>query len=641
MYKMNTIDTENKRIRFSVGCALECSMYYLNIFMVSYIRFSVFAILFSKIHICRLNVKILEIDENKEFSSLQDYQDVHFLCMKTCTLLHSTQENCFKRYLTSYNSTNMFQFSYPNDIFLEFEFFNEKLIEKKEEVSIYIEKTDYRMFICFLKLLETNECTMKIEPVVFFEFLKYCNIFRVNRNNQYKIFIKSLVFHSIMFNEDYFARISAIFCLCHREYNNLHVRDVIECFFKFYLLSKKFIYELFHKYNPMVVSSRIRLYKKYKLVKNFISLQIEEFEFHFHNHLLNLKFYEIWKIMIRIFYIDKFYVDLVILSDDLNLDLVASSFPKNVKKASFLIYDDYLPLFDILNEINYFDLIQRLKLIFFCFTKHVVKILGFLKSLDKLTLILRKIKVDEIISLEKITSFQSIKIVKIKLFDHVDLESKTSINSFVGNLKNLKIDLSNKLMISDSKNELENFLSYNFYNYINGINLRLCRRSYILFDFEKIFNFDYITRLKLDFKRLKYKCLKNYKFLESFIFLNKLYILNVNLTIELLVILLRSEKLKFILFKSFEFDEKINSNDLEITNKSVIRIEFLDLKNFLNAHFFYFINRFMSLEHLLLNLIFISNTKRKNFGFEDKLINLNIYNLRKMCIIAQIESFRI
>ncbi|TBU10451.1 hypothetical protein CWI38_1751p0010, partial [Hamiltosporidium tvaerminnensis] len=142
MYKMNIIDAENKTTRFGIVIVLGKLIYYLNIYTVSYIRFSIFAILFSKIHICRLNVKILEIDENKEFGSLQDYQDVHFLCMKTCTLLHSTQENRFKRYLTSYNSTSMFQFSYPNDIFLEFEFFNEKLIEKKEEVSIYIEKTD-------------------------------------------------------------------------------------------------------------------------------------------------------------------------------------------------------------------------------------------------------------------------------------------------------------------------------------------------------------------------------------------------------------------------------------------------------------------------------------------------------------------
>ncbi|KAK1350842.1 hypothetical protein LUQ84_000121 [Hamiltosporidium tvaerminnensis] len=637
---MNIIDAENKTTRFGIVIVLGKLIYYLNIYTVSYIRFSIFAILFSKIHICRLNVKILEIDENKEFGSLQDYQDVHFLCMKTCTLLHSTQENRFKRYLTSYNSTSMFQFSYPNDIFLEFEFFNEKLIEKKEEVSIYIEKTDYRILICFLKLLETNECTMKIEPVVFFEFLKYLNIFRVNRNNEYKIFIKLLVFHSIMFNEEYFARISAGFCLCHREYNNLHVRDVIECFFKFYLLSKKFIYELFHKYNPMIFSMRNRLYKKYKLDKNYISLQIEEFEFYFYNHLLNLKFYEIWKVMIGIFYINKFYVDFYTFPRGINLNIVVSSFPPNVRKISILIQHKYLPIFHKLNETEYFKSIKIFKLIIPRLTNPIEEIIRYLKNSEKLTLVFREIEINEIISLESITALEYIKNVKIISLKYIDLHLKHHSSLFLKKKEKFNVDLCCKIELSDFLAASDTFIKYNLNKYIVGINLVVLERTYIPSDFKEIFDFESIKRLKLDFKNVKSNCLENYIFLESFKSLTKLYFSNIKLTSELFGTLLKSNSLVLIWFKMFSFDKEINAESLNILNQSVICMEFYDLDDFLNVHFFYFISKFMSLKYLSITLLFTYNLNRKNYGFEEKIIDLNISHIKKCSHLPSLCSFK-
>ncbi|TBU03592.1 hypothetical protein CWI37_0270p0010 [Hamiltosporidium tvaerminnensis] len=581
----------------------------------------------------------MEINNNTKCDTLLYQKDLYFLCMKTCSLVSNFEgrEFHYDDSCDSHNSMTTFNFIYPNQISLGFDLLDEKILLNKEEIFIGIEKNCFMLFSYFIKFLEAEDNIFSIEPNLTFEILKYLNIFRIKRNHLYMNFIKSLTFHSVMFKEEAFSEKTAEIFLDYSEYNNLFILDMIEYFCKFYFLPKYFIDKTFHKYSPNRLFFRRKLHKKRSIFRN---MQIEGIELEIYKYFLNSRFRSIWQILIKIFYLDKLYLDLYTIFNDTNMDIIVSSLPPKPKKITLLVEESHLPIFDKLHKINYFKSKKTVKLIVACDTKYILERIEAFKNQEKLILIFNKIEMKELVCLESSPTFESIKYVKIRFIILTEILSKVASASFQGNRKNIYIDFSENFKISDSENNLYELPTYNFKDYIIGISLKLCKQNYELIDFKKLFHPEYITRLNLDLKNVENNSLSNYFFLESFKALSTLYLSNIKLTGELLKFILRSKELIFVWFKYFVFDENLTCENLDFINKSVIHMEFYDITHHLNIQYYYFITRFIALRYLLVCLSYSPDVAFKSFLIEDNMIDASISRLKKPVLLPNLCCFK-
>ncbi|TBU09746.1 hypothetical protein CWI36_0003p0090 [Hamiltosporidium magnivora] len=598
--------------------------------------------IYAKNLLCSINVKFIEIDEDIHSKAIIFGENIYFLCMKTCCLINCyNSEEVFKP--VAFNSQKCeLEILYPDEISLEFEFLNEIICEEKKHIEIFAKEKDLGNLIYFTKLLKFKDSVFKTKSDIFLEILKYLKIFRVKRDRNYKTFIKELVFSAIMFNTKNFLKETSKLSLNTKEYDNSHIRDIIECFCKFNLIKKHFLYETFHQYHPTEFSDSISFHKEWKKDKKIVTMQFIKLHYilYWYNYLLNSNFRKIWNILIKIIYIEKLHINFLLFRQNMNIDTLISSLPQKFKKFSLIIWEGEVQILDTLRKYGYFDTIKKFKISFAPFSRLIFEKIEYFKNVEKLTLVLQEIPYNDIINLEKIEELKLIKILKIILCKFIDVQSKAASVSLSGKNNNIYIDLSEEIIIDDSENMLENFCTYNFYPYLTGIDLNIFKVNYTLTDFSKIFQCNLISRLKIEFENSKFNYLNNYEFLLSFTNLKYLYFSNIKLTDQLLTVILKHQKLISILFSLFEFCNEINHQMWNFSNASVLHVGFFNLVNSLNGNFFFFIMKFQNLKHLCFEFSIEFCCEGEIFVSIDKLLDYeNVESAKQNLNLPRLISF--
>ncbi|TBU17616.1 hypothetical protein CWI38_0283p0030 [Hamiltosporidium tvaerminnensis] len=521
-----------------------------------------------------LNIKFIEYNGFEDYSPVS-HSKSYYLCPKTSSFIRIDDSLYFQEPLETSNREKYIAISYPNDINISFKFLDEIILENKEEVSIYMKENELHMLALFIKILqECNDTITQTDSKIFFEILKYLNIFRVERNRNYKAFIRTLVYYYVISNSD-FVKNSYVLILNQNEYGNLHVRDVIECFLQFILMQKAYIYDIFHKYNPIIFSHILSQHKKYKTSEKIVCIEMRACCLN--KCILSRNNINIWKILMKIFLIDKLYINFCSYENDLDSDIIIALLPKIFINLKIVIDPSKLPLFGKLHQIGCFKSVKKVKI-----SSCDIKLQSFLEKLqyfetvEKLALEFLEDNLQKsIIILEKLTILKSVKVMKL-FFSISSPHLYNAFSSLLGTKDNIIIDLSNELKISDDEDDFGIFSSYNCRNYLRGIDLILYKDSYDSTYFSKIFNFELIRRLKIDLRNVKNNSLNSYRFLESFKSLKRLYFKNIKFTDELYTAILASTSLIFYQFKVF--DIKKDNIGWNFYNKSVIHIEFQNLE---------------------------------------------------------------
>ncbi|TBU19951.1 hypothetical protein CWI38_0165p0030 [Hamiltosporidium tvaerminnensis] len=595
------------------------------------INLGILLINLTNLHICTLSVNFIAINDDEKPNITINNIGVYFLDMKKCLLLEISDMPKSLLSLNCINTNKRHLIVYPNDTFLEFKFLKQNIIKKYKKITIYMSKNDFTIISYFWKLLKAEDSIVSLDANVFFEILKYLNIFNVKRNKKYKSFINSLVIFTVMKNQKRFLEKSAEFMLNSREYNSFNILDIIESIFKFYLIKKLFVHVTFHEYIPISFLKTRYTNKKLKKPKNCVSMQFENFYFlsYFYRCLLlDPILCNIWILITKILYIDKLYIDFSILNEDIDIEVVFGSLAQNINKFSMVVLEKNLPILDKLKKYGHLDFIKNLKLYLFHSSIFILKTLPYFNSLEKLTLEFSEIKIYEICNLENLSVLENIKYIKIILCKPIDIQSKISSHLLLGCKKNLFVDLSGTLNLSDSGNSLRNFLTFNFKNYIIGIALKPNFSNLDNFNLTKILHYNLITRLRLNLENIEAKLLENYSFLKYFKLLSKLHFIYIMLTNDLLRILLKLDNLKYILFECFQISEPIESENLNYTNKCVIYIEFNTLFGSLDNNFLCFIARFIGLKHLSFDMVTISYSPVEIFVYNE-IENLSVVSKYK------------
>ncbi|TBU03291.1 hypothetical protein CWI37_0319p0040 [Hamiltosporidium tvaerminnensis] len=339
----------------------------------------------------------------------------------------------------------------------------------------------------------------------------------------------------------------------------------------------------------------------------------------------------------KIFLIDKLYINFCSYENDLDSDIIIALLPKIFINLKIVIDPSKLPLFGKLHQIGCFKSVKKVKI-----SSCDIKLQSFLEKLqyfetvEKLALEFLEDNLQKsIIILEKLTILKSVKVMKL-FFSISSPHLYNASSSLLGTKDNIIIDLSNELKISDDEDDFGIFSSYNCRNYLRGIDLILYKDSYDSTYFSKIFNFELIRRLKIDLRNVKNNSLNSYRFLESFKSLKRLYFKNIKFTDELYTAILASTSLIFYQFKVF--DIKKDNIGWNFYNKSVIHIEFRAILDSLSNNFFIFLSKFKSLKYLSFNLHHLKNTNQEIFFLMIKFLSIlnvvsyffNLENLEKL-----------
>ncbi|TBU05799.1 hypothetical protein CWI36_0576p0020 [Hamiltosporidium magnivora] len=593
-------------------------------------------ILLLRNHIFGLNVKILDIKEIKDNNPFFYTGNKYFLDMKTCSMVKNYNPAYFLIPLTPKNSNKGFSISYPKDILLSFEFFDELILNNQEEVTIYMNNVDIPVFSYFLKLSKIEDFSiLKMKSKYFFEILKYLNIFNIVRNKSYKQFSKTLVYYSIICNLGFDKEASELI-LNPNCYNNLHVLDIIECIFVFYLFKTSLIFKIFHDYESFEFSSSIFRHKEYKMSRNTLFMDYKHL--YSSKYIFNKGFSSVWKIMIKIFFIDKLYLDLYSSESDIYSRHFISSIPYNFKNIVIEFLEKEISLLDKIYERGFLHLAKKVKIIVMVCSKDFIKRIHYFEKAQKLVLEFLDINLDEILNIERSIELKSIKIIKINISTLICVQRIVPAFSLSGQNNNLSIDLSEEMLICDSRNFLNIFSTYNFKNYLTGIDLRLHHRSFDRIYFEKILNFKLIKRLKMDLENVKGNRLKSYKFLELFQFLNKLTLKNIKLTNKLFKIIIRSKCLVSVVFEGFRVTNR--NKNFKNFNESIIQMKFYDPNTCLSVHLFTFLSKFRRLKHFFFTLYSIQENNDRIYSIYDKISNLKVVRPKDFLNLPKLELLK-
>ncbi|TBU08725.1 hypothetical protein CWI36_0103p0010 [Hamiltosporidium magnivora] len=511
-------------------------------------------------------------------------------------------------------------------------------LENEDQVTIYIENEDlYAVSYFFNSLTIDDNIFVTIKPQTFFKILKYLNIFKVMRNMKYKSYIKILVYYSLIHNLD-FKNQAFKPILNHLKFNNLHVRDVIECFLKLYMMKKAFIYELFREYNQPKSISSIFYSKKHRKNDDFLFMKFHTR--YLYKYLLKPNFRDNWTSIMHIFLVKKLYLNLCAYGNNFDMKIICSSLPKNFEKIIFVIVEELLPIFNYLQNNEYFTSKDNVKFIIYDNPEYFIDKIFYFKSIKKLTLEINQVYIEHIIKVENLTIYDKIESLKLILYSFSSLILQNSAFSLSGRNKKFFIDLENTVYISDLENQLEFFQTYNFQNYLTKVNLCLFRETYDTTYFAKIFNFNLIKFLKIDLENVQNNFLVSYKFLESFEALRGLSFENIKLTNKLFEVILCSRKLTTVLFDNFMvFDENelINQN---LFNNSILFLGFYNLNMSLNSLFFLYLSKFAGLKRIILNLHHNQSLDTNEYCFNDEVRYLNIPKPKNHRYLPSLESLK-
>ncbi|TBU04091.1 hypothetical protein CWI37_0184p0010 [Hamiltosporidium tvaerminnensis] len=581
-------------------------------------------------HLYCLKVKFIELT-GKEVFNMQKNSDTYFLCVNTGSFMKIQDSLCLESPLAASNSKNDLIILYPNDITISFDFLDKLILQNKVEVIVYMKSNDFPIFAYFIKILQDyDNIIMQIDPQIFFEILKYLNIFRVKRNKNYKILIKTLVYYSVISNMD-FVKDATFLILNHKEYNNLQVRDLIECFLKLILMNKTYIYKMFHEYHPIEFSHILRQHKEHKIKENFVCIDLVAC--HLYKRLLKANSLDKWNMMMNIFLIDKLYTNFCVYENELDSETILLLLPKILISFTATIKQAELPLFDKLHQLGFFKTVKNVKIINIGLRfKLFLEKLQYFENVEKLALEFLTVNFEEdMVFIENSVVLKSIKVLKLFFCRSLPLLYKASSIYLSGTKDNIIVDLSSDLEISDIENKYEIFSTYNLYNYLCGIDLNLHKKYYTSTYFSKIFNYKLIKRLKINLKNVKDNCLNCYEFLESFNNLKKLYFENIKLTDKLLKVILNSNHLTSVIFFKFKvFDITKDGIISNFYNESVIYIKLIQLVDTLNSNFFIFLSKFKNLKCLFFNLHILGDSNDKNYFIEDRISKLNISKLKNL-----------
>ncbi|KAK1349099.1 hypothetical protein LUQ84_001780 [Hamiltosporidium tvaerminnensis] len=573
-------------------------------------------------NICSVEVSFVEIEnEIVNLVSSSSNAGCYFLCVETCSLRKWDNHTQYQEYSDLSKKNKVLEIVYPNEIFLEFEFFDEQIIKKKKKVEIYIKEKNFYNFLCFIQHLKSRDSINKIKPEVFFEIIKYLNIFGVKRDKKYKAFIKALIYNLITLDEDYFVKKISNLSFNLQKCKNIYILDALKCFCRFYFLKKHFIYEVFDEYIPPEYSLQLFLHKKYKKAKNFTSMQFINFNLnmYFYRYLCRPKFREMWIFMMKILYVDKLSINFVFFRTEIDIHIILSSLPQNVQKITITNRDENIFMFDLLQK--YMDLsnIKKLSISIIPFSNSLFEKMKYFKNLEQLTLEIREISMKEIIELETSEHLKRIKSIKLFFFETIDTFFEIECISLLGTENNIFIYLLDELkMDNNPQNMLENFIKYNFYNYLSGVNLILETSNYSYIDFAKILPSDKLKCLKLDIENVKDNKLENYDFLAAFKNLKFLFLTNIEITNELFIAILRQNQLISLAIDFFTIDTKLDCKIVDLINKSVVYMEFYNLSNYIGKCFLGFIAKFKNLKHLIFDLYISEYTGYVNSIFQEE-----------------------
>ncbi|TBU09982.1 hypothetical protein CWI39_0007p0010 [Hamiltosporidium magnivora] len=520
-----------------------------------------------------------------------------------------------KPVISKYND-NLFSICYPNDISLSFGIFDQLALENEDQVTIYIENEDlYAVSYFFNSLTIDDNIFVTIKPQTFFKILKYLNIFKVMRNMKYKSYIKILVYYSLIHNLD-FKNQAFKPILNHLKFNNLHVRDVIECFLKLYMMKKAFIYELFREYNQPKSISSIFHSKKPRINDDFLFMKFHTR--YLYKYLLKPNFRDNWTSIMHIFFIKKLYLNLCAYGNNFDMKIICSSLPKNFEKIIFVIVEELLPIFNYLQNNEYFTSKDNVKFIIYDNPEYFIDKIFYFKSIKKLTLEINEVYIEHINKVENLTIYDKIESLELILYSFSSLILQNSAFSFSGRNKKFFIDLENTVYISDLENQ----------------------ETYDTTYFAKIFNFNLIKFLKIDLENVQNNFLVYYKFLESFEALRGLSFENIKLTNKLFEVILCSRKLTTVLFDNFMvFDENelINQN---LFNNSILFLGFYNLNMSLNSLFFLYLSKFAGLKRIILNLHHNQSLDTNEYCFNDEVRYLNIPKPKNHRYLPSLESLK-
>ncbi|KAK1349612.1 hypothetical protein LUQ84_001268 [Hamiltosporidium tvaerminnensis] len=633
------IDENFSRNFNTTKCGLKCSymlpnsIYFLKkiFFLIMRINRSMLPFFSINSSINCLTVQFLEIDEIGDdcFQSCRD--NYYFLSTNTCSLEKNGKlESC--QTLSPKNYIKNFKIKYPSDTFFSSVFFDERILENQAEVKIYMNKHDFSTSMYLIEILKTEgNIFRQIKPQMVFEILKHLNIFRVKRDEKYELFIKTMVYYS-MITDATFARVASSLILNFKDYNNFHVCDLIAFFFKSYFVSKTLIYELFTEYDPMEYTNTLYLHKKYKTYDEICFVMFRTCNLH--KYLKKAASRCIWRNLIRVFFVDKVHVG---FSDKRNMsevDEMVALLPPHFKKITVAITKETLTILYKLHKCGFLNSKETVKVIFVDSISYedFMKVISYFRNIEKLTLEFLKVYPDVIhYPNEEFKIAKSIKFIKIRIYrlflEEIRMESVIQLFT---RPNTIFIDLYQDIESLDSKTNLENFLTRNLKNFCIGFNIALQKESYNASYFTKIFDFNLIKRLKMDFISVKSNYLDSYEFLKSFIFLKNLVFKNIKLTNKLFHAILCSPRLISVWFDMFKVSEETNIDEIHTYNESIIYIGFKDLIGSPNENLFYFLNRNISLKFIYFRLHDHQTLKNSEALLNKRINDLHPRNSRKL-----------
>ncbi|TBU11637.1 hypothetical protein CWI38_1106p0020 [Hamiltosporidium tvaerminnensis] len=524
-----------------------------------------------------------------------------------------------------YFSYKIFSIEYPKDLILESNLIESYIKSGETTIHIFLGNFSILSLMKFFKLISSLDGFIsQIQLNEFIQYTKFLSIFKMNRTENRKYFLKNFVLHVIM-DPGFLEKNSYFLTTVYDKYEDLDkelINEIFNIFLYFNLVKQKkescfFSPKIGPMYSPEIKSNFLTYEYLTEKYNKFTILQITDDDLKsIFNVMDHDTFIARFHFLLRMMNIDVLFINISEISEKILISYFKIK-PNKLTKIYFVENGSDQYILDILISTNYFDGIDIVKI----YSEFEIEKIDYIV---KMCVRCKKIKVSNVIYFEK-----TVKTLLKFAEENKNISVKYQIQRFIitfGNLILLQDIPENMIVVVGQVNfEILAYIRLEFiciYDFIKNIEITFrkdkagqelilkCKNVKSLF----LISEDMKCNFKFKAKWIQY--LENSKNLEILVFKN------IILPKEMLNFILNSNSLVYVGFfetkfpQSFTIHPKFNHNNTHIRG-----FGFSNTKIVLKNSFLRYIARFSNLKFLKLNITRIKETLLKNYKKESNASN--------------------